>query len=79
MHGNKFWFAKIMCFCSQESYLIFCLFVCLFVCTGIVGTLITGYVLEVGHRWEFVFNLNAVVLVFGASAFLMYGTAKKIA
>lgn len=47
--------------------------------TGIVGTLITGYMLEVTHSWEYVFNLNAVLLILGALVFLIFATAKKIA
>ena len=47
--------------------------------TGIVGTLITGYLLEKTHRWEYVFNLNAVLLISGALIFLLFATAKKIA
>lgn len=46
---------------------------------GIVGTLITGHILEVSYSWKDVFNLNAVVLVFGAVVFLVFGTAKKVA
>ena len=46
---------------------------------GIVGTLITGYLLEVFKSWDSVFNLNALVLVVGALAFLSLVTAKKIA
>lgn len=47
--------------------------------SGIVGTLITGYLLEKTHRWEYVFNLNAVLLISGALIFLLFATAKKIA
>lgn len=47
--------------------------------SGIVGTLITGYLLEVFHSWDSVFNLNAVLLVSGALVFLTFATAKKIA
>lgn len=47
--------------------------------SGIVGTLITGYLLEVFKSWDSVFNLNALVLVVGALAFLSLVTAKKIA
>ncbi|KAL9978518.1 hypothetical protein ACROYT_G016044 [Oculina patagonica] len=47
--------------------------------SGIVGTLITGHILEVSYSWKDVFNLNAVVLVFGAVVFLVFGTAKKVA
>ncbi|KAK2566108.1 putative anion transporter 4 [Acropora cervicornis] len=47
--------------------------------SGIVGTLITGHLLEKTHRWEYVFNLNAVLLISGALIFLLFATAKKIA
>lgn len=46
--------------------------------SGIVGTLITGHILEVSHSWRKVFHLNAVVLAFGAVIFLVFGTAKKV-
>jgi len=46
--------------------------------SGIVGTLITGHILEVSYSWRNVFYLNAVVLVFGAVIFLVFGTAKKV-
>lgn len=46
--------------------------------SGIVGPLLTGYLLEIGYRWNFIFMLNALVLILGASVFLMRGTAKKI-
>lgn len=46
--------------------------------TGIVGTLITGHILEVSYSWKKVFHLNAVVLAFGAVIFLVFGTAKKV-
>lgn len=47
--------------------------------SGIVGTLITGHLLEVSYSWRSVFKLNAVVLIFGAVIFLVFGTAKKVA
>lgn len=47
--------------------------------SGIVGTLITGYMLEVTHSWENVFNLNAVLLILGSLVFLIFATGKKIA
>lgn len=46
--------------------------------TGIVGTLITGHMLEIAYSWDDVFILNAVVLVLGALIFAIFGTAKKV-
>ena len=64
------------CLCLQLSYSSLLSFVYFF--TGIVGPLLTGYLLEVGHRWDYIFKLNALVLILGASVFLIRGTAKKI-
>lgn len=47
--------------------------------SGIVGTLITGHMLKVTHNWEYVFIMNAVLLICGSLVFLLFVTAKKIA
>ena len=61
---------------SQVKYVINLFF---FFLPGIVGTLITAYLLEVFKSWDSVFNLNALVLVLGALAFLSLVTAKILA
>ena len=60
------------CLKESKSIVLLCSY------SGIVGTLITGHILEVSYSWKDVFNLNAVVLVFGAVVFLIFGTAKKV-
>ena len=75
------WFNHLfLCPCPENFFLrkwnVWLIFLFL---PGIVGTLITGYLLEVFKSWDSVFNLNALVLVVGALAFLSLVTAKKIA
>ena len=46
--------------------------------SGFVGVYLAGYILEVTNSWAAVFNITALINLFGITIFTLFGSAKPV-
>ena len=49
-----------------------------FLFAGFIGVYLAGYILEVTNSWAAVFNITALINLFGITIFTLFGSAKPV-